>query len=321
MITLEHNSTCIIIDTEVMLTEEEIKDYFTFIKGCLDFYKKSTPTMIVVKNSSMESRNLGLTVQEMNGFVLFADNIKKLAKRHSNRVNPRATSIHCIVDTCFHELHHVESYSVDPQWVIDNREEEEAFANKTAASLCIEFFKTKHMPIWVKPYVYKNENEVITDLREYFNILLDGDNKWIPLGISTDGQPDEVIAETPNTDPITKISSADAKILYLTCFNQLKDSVHNPETILTPITIPPIVESSCSMDVHGVITRTKTLNTMSGIIDKHTKEPLYLFALRDGKQRYIAYSNLSDTGCVMDSESNEKILMFKNNTLSVWPKV
>jgi len=320
MTTMQHNNTTIIVDTENTLDEEGTQDYVTFIKGCLDFYKKSTPTVIIVKNSSMESRNLGLTVQEINGFVLFADNIKRLARVHSAKVNPRATTIHCIVDTCFHELHHVESYSVDPQWVIDNREEEEAFANKTASELCIEFFKTKHIPVWVKPYVYKNENEIVTDLREYFNILLDGDNHWEPLGISTNGQP-EVTTETPNTDPITKISSAEAKILYMSCFNKLKDCVSNPENVLTPIEIPPIVESSCSMDVHGVITRTKTLNIMSGIIDKHTKEPLYLFALRDGKQRYIAYSNLSDTGCVMDSESNEKILMFKNNTLSAWPKV
>jgi len=320
MTTIQHNNTTIIVDVGNTLDEEEIKDYFTFIKKCLNFYPKSKPTVIIVKNSSMESRNLGLTVQEINGFVLFADNIKKLTRKHSHKVNPRATLIHCIVDTCFHELHHVESYGVDPQWVIDNREEEESFANRTAADLCIDLFKTKPIPVWVKPYVYKNENEVITDLREYFNILLDGDNQWGPLEDYTEVKP-EITTETPNTDPITKISSAEAKILYMSCFNQLKDSVHNPENVLTPIEIPPIVESSCSMDVHGVITRTKTLNTMSGIIDKHTKEPLYLFALRDGKQRYIAYSNLSDTGCVMDSESNEKILMFKNNTLSAWPKV
>ena len=319
MATIQHNNTTIIVDTDHTLDEEEIKDYFTFIERCLDFYPKSKPTVVIVKNSSMESRNLGLTVQEINGFVLFADNIKKLTRKHSHNVNPRATLIHCIVDTCFHELHHVESYSVDPQWVIDHREEEEAFANRMAADLCIDYFKTQNIPVWIKPYVYKNENEVITSLREYFNILLDGDNQWEPLSAYTDVKPG-VTAEV-TADPITKISSAEAKILYYACFNQLKDSIHNPETILTPIAIPPIVESSCSMDTHGVITRAKTLNTMSGIIDKHTKEPLYLFVLRDGKQRYVSYSNMTDTGCVMDSESNEKILMFKNNTLSAWPKV
>ena len=325
MTSIQHNGTMIIIDEE-SVEDDNIDIYKLLIKKCLDFYKKVTPTVILVKDSTSDASDniLGLTVKEINGFVLFHNNIKRTTKRYAAKVTPKTTLIHCIVDTCFHELHHTQSYAYDPQWVLNHREEEEIFANRVAGELCIDFFKTQDIPIEVKPYVFKNEKVILTSLREYFNILLNEDKKWGPLSDYTDNVvTPEVIVTTPDTTTKftngNSISSADAKILYLTCFNQLKDSIHSPENILTKITIPPIVNSAYSMNIHGLISKTQISTKISGIINKCTKTPLYVFELKDGKQRNIEYDQQNDIGYVINSQNNEKILMYKNNTLSIWP--
>jgi len=315
MTTTQHNDTTIIIDENIM-TSDEVHIYELLIKKCLDFYKKVEPTIILVKNSSTEKHYLGLTVQEMNGFILFHNNIVRLTKKHAVMVNPLATMIHCVVDTYFHELHHVESYAHDPQWVIEHKDDEEKLANEVARDLCVEFFKTQNIPLEVKPYIYKSEKEVITDLRKYFNILLDEGNKWDPLTPDT-VTPTVINPVTIDTNPIN-ITFADAKILYSTCFNHLKDNLQSPENIFIPIKIPPIIKSAYVMDVHGIIIEKQINNQIAGIIDKNTKTPSYMFKLKDGKQRSVIYNKNNDTGYVSDIETKQHILQFRNNIFSAY---
>jgi len=321
MSTLLHNGTTIIIDDDIM-SSKEVDEYLYLIKLCLDDYRKSIPSVVMVRDAISFSKNLGLTVLEIDGFILFHNNINKLAKKHAIKVNPKATVIHCIVDTCFHEMHHVESYKADAQWVIDNPISEEAFADKVASELCIEFFKKNDIMIKTDPYVYKNGNDTITDLREYFNILLDKENKWdsVQYYNSVINTKEEVVnEEIASPSPDCVVSFQEAKTLYMTCFNQLKMCEHSPEQILTTINIEPILKSALIMDKVGVIVKTTNPSTLSGLINTVTKQPAYVFELKDGKKRQIIYDQVNEIGCIIDTENSKPITMFKDGNLSAWP--
>ena len=208
---LQHGSTTILADNGV-------DDWMIhLVTQCLDFNTKMNNTkLILLKRSLGENNHIGLTVDEMDGFILFLDSMDIVMDRHEKTgVAPVATKTHLIVDTMFHEMHHVESYHEDSDWVTKHESEEEWNANEVASSLCVEFFKlTKlEVPLQDVPYIYKSGLTVIADLREYFNVLLDDEAEWdaLPLPLSTwaTNLVDRAISVESNIDPQQTVGNFD----------------------------------------------------------------------------------------------------------------
>ena len=313
----------IIIDSGIE-GEEWVKP---LIEKCLNFYHKAAKniSVIMVKNKMPNDGKIGLTIEDIDGFIIYWQNMVRISKKYTNDgVNANATLAWLVVDTCFHEMHHCQSYHEDYEWTISHRDEEEENANEVAKDLCVEFFKTISIdvPIGNTPYWYKTNNEVLTNLREYFNILLDSENKWPDINVKTPSPSPVPTSLTPHTsfdgiiDPLanitpaaqveptiatthlTQITAQKAQQLYLKCFEKIFDGCcptangfNSPEKIFEPIPVSDVVVSASTMSTDGIVREQNVQGQLSGIIFKTSKLPAYDFTLSDGKQRRIIPQN------------------------------
>jgi len=319
---------------------------------CLNFYPEATRNvkMILIRSSTEgQEGNVGLAIPDIKGFVIYWDTMLSMAEKHAKKgVNPMATLANLIADTVFHESHHVNSYHKDYEWTCDHRKQEETDAEKVSMDLCIEFFKTipVDIPMGGLPYVYKDGMSLITDMREYFNLLLNPDEKWKSLDISLSTP----AAEKPKnnyTDPLANqqqqmITPKQAKGLYITCFENIFGSCgptlngfNTPEKILGPIKIPSIVKSTFTMLTNGNTISINNPKELTGIIYKTSKLPGYDFTLLDNKNRRVIPQNPqkrnnkgeytkealqaqegNKIGYVIDINSNKFLLKYNNGILT-----
>lgn len=330
----------------VITTDPTINDWvIRLVEQCLSFYSNSTKDtkIVLIKDTISRDGNIGLTIADMEGFILYWQNIQGISAKHEKSgVNPYATEAHLIVDTIFHEMHHVSSYKEDYEWVLSHKEDEEEMANEVAKDLTLDFFKEIKVEIPQNlPYIYKNEKEVITDLREFMNILLDEDNKWDALGAPPIITIEEtsISPEAPAAIEIA-VNGEDALSLYTKCFNKIFNKCipthigfNAAENIVEPITSTNnIIKSAVVMAIDGT---TYGSNVLSGLIFKNSKLPGYDFILADGKKRRIIPQNPQkrDTagnftsnatkaqagakiGYVIDSASDKFLLKYENGTFT-----
>ena len=302
-----------------ILADDGVDDWMiNLVTQCLDFNAKMSNTkLILLKRSLGENNIIGLTVDAMDGFILFLDSMDTIVDKHEKLgVAPIATKTHLIVDTVFHEMHHVESYHEDSDWVTKHVAEEEKNANEVAKSLDIEFFKTVRLDLPVEgiPYIFKSGLTLVADLREYFNILLDGDAEWdaLPLPLSTwatdlvdeivsvesDIGKQQTVVAPPVVLPVPMSMAQTAKALYNECFDKIfngctpsANGFTAPEKILETISTRGIVASASMMNPSGIVKETPVVGLFSGLVFKTSKLPAYEFTLVDGKKRVIVPQN------------------------------
>jgi len=333
--------------TTSILTYDKIENWTTrLVTQCLNFYPEATKNIkIVIFKEFSRNNNVGLALPDIEGFIIYWDTMLSMAEKHAKKgINPMATLTHLIADTVFHESHHVDSYYKDYEWTINNQKQEETDAEEISNKLCVEFFKEIpiEVPMGDLPYIYKNGVDIITDLREYFNILLDSDKKWEHLDVKLITKPSlspTATTELKNSNPKrtivydidplaekqpqqpTPITPQQAKNLYITCFNNIfggcgpsSTGFNTPERILDPIQIPPIVKSTLMMGYDGNTKVIENPETLSGLIFKVSKLPAYDFILIDGKKRCVVPQNPQKrnnkgvfTKAALQAQAGEKI--------------
>ena len=326
MNTLQHGNTTI-------LSDDAIGDWVThLITQCIDFYSRAKNTKVVlIKDAFGAKDNVGLAIADIEGFLIYWKSILSTGELFKkDGVAPIATTVHCIVDTVFHEMHHVESYHEDRIWVLKHHDEEEDNANKVAKDLCVEFFRSTKLevPLEDTPYIFKSGMDVITDLREYFNLLLDSGNTWgalvvesttenpfytpaainpiagviDPLGATIQTPPPPTPPPAPAPAPAVTVTAEDfgtkAMALYNACFDHIfggciptATGFAAPEKIVEPIITGGIVASAKMMNLSGVTQETPASDQIAGLVFKTSKLPAYEFTLTDGKRRKIIPQN------------------------------
>ena len=346
---LKHGNTTI-------LSDEGMEDWVIhLITQCIDFNVKMTHTKIVLlKDSCGHKNNTGLAIVDIEGFVIHWKRIISVSEEYKRQgVAPIATLVHSIVDVVFHEMHHIESYHEDVAWTFSHREEEEKNANMVARDLSIDFFKNVKLevPMQDTPYIYKSDQLLVTNLREYFNLILGDDEQWDSLpDITTKVVASEdigVIEPSENTSTIPReipatITSEQATALYLTCFDKIfngcgptTNGFDTPEKILEPVESQGIVAYAKKMNNAGVVQELPVVQSLSGMIFKSSKLPAYEFTLIDGKKRLLLPQNPTKVdnsgnltpsamiaqsgvklGWIIDVASDEYILKYENGILS-----
>ncbi len=348
---LKHGNTTI-------LSDEGMEDWVIhLITQCIDFNVKMTHTKLVLlkdSDSGFDKGNVGLAVVDMEGFILYWKRIVHLAEHYKkDGIAPIATMVHYIVDAVFHEMHHIESYHEDLTYTLSHKDEEERNAESVAKDLSIEFFKNTRLevPMQDTPYIYKSNQLLITNLREYFNLTLGREEEWEPLPSVTTKVVTSadigVVEPLDNVSTIAReipaeITPEKAQALYLTCFDKIfsgcgstTTGFNAPERIIDPVQSQGIVASAKKMNLSGVVQELPVVQYLSGMVFKSSKLPAYEFTLIDGKKRLLlpqnptkrdVNGNLTSAamvaqsgvklGWIIDLASDTVILKYENGVLS-----